>query len=78
MEKSDGSELGTRIRFLCTSHATQSPIVTMHEGRWAYCPGGLIASKEGHDWTAIEPALVSELRPRHVGFVQASALSRSI
>ena len=29
--KPDAGDLGTRIRFLCTSHETQVPIVTMHE-----------------------------------------------
>jgi hypothetical protein len=62
------AELGTQIRFLCTSHGTEVPIVTMHEGRWAYCPGGYIAAKEGHDWIAIEPVSVSELKRSHVGF----------
>jgi hypothetical protein len=74
MEKSDTGELGTRIRFLCTSHGTQVPIVTMHEQRWAYCPGGYIAAKDGHDWTAIEPASVSDLKRSHVGFAPLQGL----
>jgi hypothetical protein len=78
MQKADANELGTQIRFLCISHATQVPIVTMHEERWAYCPGGYIASKAGHFWTAIEPANVSDLKQRHSGFVLAQGLSRSI
>lgn len=71
------AELGTRIRFLCTSHATQVPIVTMHEQQWAYCPGGYVAAQKGHFWTAIEPANRSELNPRHIGFVRAQTLSES-
>jgi hypothetical protein len=69
--------LGTRIRFLCTSHATRAPIVTMHADRWAYCPGGYIAAMEDHFWTAIEPTNVSDLKPRHVGFARAQELRRS-
>jgi hypothetical protein len=70
--------LGTRIRFLCTSHAARVPIVTMHADRWAYCPGGYIAAMEGHFWTAIEPATVIELKPKHVGLVRTQGLSRTI
>jgi hypothetical protein len=78
MAKPDAGNLGTRIRFLCTSHETQVPIVTMHEQRWAYCPGGYIAAKEGHDWIAIEPANVSELKRSHIGFAPLQGLSRVI
>ena len=78
MEKSDARDLGTQIRFLCTSHATGVPIVTMHEERWAFCPGGFIAAKPGHFWTAIEPVDVNELKPRNVGFAPVQQLSRSV
>ena len=78
MEKTATREIGTQIRFLCTSHAIQVPIVTMHEERWAYCPGGYVASTSGHFWTAIEPANVSDLKPRHVGFAPAQGLIRSV
>ena len=76
MDKADAT-LGTRIRFLCTSHVTRAPIVTMHADRWAYCPGGYVAAMEGHFWTAIEPTEVADLKPKHVGFVRAEELSRS-
>jgi hypothetical protein len=71
MERTDTEQPGSLIRFLCTSHATQVPIVTMHEAKWAYCPGGYVAAHEGHGWTAIEPARISELKPRHIGFASA-------
>jgi hypothetical protein len=77
MENADASVIGSQIHFLCTSHVTQVPVVTMHEDRWAYCPGGYIAAKEGHNWTAIEPTNVTDLKPRHIGFVRAQELSRS-
>ena len=47
MQKTRAAQLGTRIRFLCTSHATEVPTVTMHEQQWAYCPGG---EPDGHKW----------------------------
>jgi hypothetical protein len=53
-----------RIHFYCTGHATQLPIVTMHERRWAYCPGGYFASQEGHAWVAIEPTSVYQIKPQ--------------
>ena len=66
MQKTRAVQLGTRIRFLCTSHATEVPIVTMHEQQWAYCPGGHIAAGHGHFWTAIEPARVSDAEAHRV------------
>jgi hypothetical protein len=59
--KITAEELGTRIRFVCTSHPTQIPTVTMYGQRWAYCPGGYIAARNGHFWTAIEPTGVTEV-----------------
>jgi hypothetical protein len=70
-------QIGTQIRFLCTSHPTHVPTVTMHEDRWAYCPGGYIAAHAGHVWTAIEPVNVTDLKPRHVGFAPALGLGIS-
>jgi hypothetical protein len=67
------SQLGTRIRFLCTSHTTEVPTVTMHDNQWAFCPGGYIASHQGHFWTAIEPANVNAM-PRQVGLVRRTDL----
>jgi hypothetical protein len=69
MQKDVASQLGTRIRFLCTSHAPEIPTVTMHDHQWAFCPGGYIASHKGHFWTAIEPANVNAV-PRDVGRVR--------
>lgn len=71
------AQLGTRIRFVCTSHETRLPIVTMHEQQWAYCPGGYIAAHEGHFWTAIEPASWTELSLGHIGFAREQRLSAS-
>jgi hypothetical protein len=77
MEKAGARDIGTQIRFLCTSHATRVPIVTMHDDRWAYCPGGYIAAMGGHFWTAIEPANVTDVKPSHVGLARAQGLSRT-
>jgi hypothetical protein len=57
------------VRFVCRSsvhseasrnptEAVRSP-VTIHEGAWAYCPGG--AGVE-HEWEAIEPVTLADLR----------------
>jgi hypothetical protein len=43
--------------------------VTLHDNLWAFCPGGYVASRKGHFWTAIEPTKVTEL-PRSVGLVR--------
>jgi len=77
MENAGARDIGTQIRFLCTSHTTRVPIVTMHDDRWAYCPGGYIAAMEGHFWTAIEPANVTDVKPRHVGLARAQGLSQT-
>jgi hypothetical protein len=71
MANSSTSPVDDRIRFYCTSHPTQVPIVTMHEQRWAYCPGGYVAARDGHFWTAIEPTNVHQVNPRQIGFVMA-------
>lgn len=65
-----------RIRFYCTSHPTQVPIVTVHEQRWAYCPGGYVAARDGHSWTAIEPTNVHHVNSRQAGFVVVRKASR--
>lgn len=75
MENTRSAHLGTRIRFLCTSHSPQVPTVTMHEQQWAYCPGGHIAARQGHFWTAIEPTTVNDAEPH--GFVGRNGLSLS-
>ena len=59
--KISAEDLGTRIRFVCTSHPTRVPTVTMYEQRWAYCPGGYIAAVKGHFWTAVQPTGVTEV-----------------
>jgi hypothetical protein len=76
MQKTRAVQLGTRIRFVCTSHATQIPTVTMHEQQWAYCPGGYLAAQKGHFWTAISPARVSEPIPALLGLARRRDLGR--
>jgi hypothetical protein len=61
---------GSGIRFVCSSHALGTPIVTLHEQQWAYCQGGYVAAQGGHVWTAISPAKVSELKWKQVGFIR--------
>jgi hypothetical protein len=73
MQKASADQLGTRIRFLCTSHATEIPTATMHDHQWAFCPGGYIAAHKGHFWTAIEPTSVNAM-PRNVGRVRQGSL----
>jgi hypothetical protein len=57
------------VRFVCRSsahneasrnqtEAVRSP-VTIHEGAWAYCPGG---AQTEHEWEAIEPVSLADLR----------------
>jgi hypothetical protein len=76
MKMSGTGERDDRIRFYCTSHPTQLPIVTVHEGRWAYCPGGYVAARDGHTWSAIPPTHVNRVNPRQVGFVVVGKPSR--
>ena len=64
MQKIKTDPVDDRIRFYCTAHQTQLPIVTMHEGRWAYCPGGYFAAHDGHAWAAIEPTSVYQIKPQ--------------
>lgn len=75
MEKTGADPVDDRIRFYCASHTTEVPIVTVHERRWAYCPGGYDAAREGHAWTAIEPTHVNQLNPRQMGFARTQGLS---
>jgi hypothetical protein len=63
-ETSDVNPTDDRIRFYCASHPTQVPIVTMHASRWAYCPGGYVAARDGHHWTPIEATSVYHLNPQ--------------
>jgi hypothetical protein len=73
MQKASAAQPGTRIRFLCTSHSTEVPTVTLHENQWAFCPGGYVASEKGHYWTAIEPTKVTAMA-RPVGLVRRTDL----
>ena len=66
MENSRAAQLGKQIRFVCTSHSAQVPMVTMHDQQWAYCPGGHIAARQGHFWTAIEPTTVTDAEAHRV------------
>jgi hypothetical protein len=74
------------VRFICRakSHvdasraatvAVGSP-VTIHEGAWAYCPAG---ARSEHQWEAIEPVTLSDLKLIEVGRLRevASEDSRS-
>lgn len=76
MGKTDAGPTDDRIRFYCASHPTQVPIVTMHEKRWAYCPGGYVAARDGHSWTPIEATSVYQLNPRQIGPARVGGLSR--
>ena len=75
MQNARAARLGTRIRFVCTSHAPRVPTVTIHDQQWAFCPGGQIAARQGHFWTAIEPTTVTEAEANRV--VPGDGLSRS-
>jgi hypothetical protein len=43
--------MNDRVDFVCAraEHQASEPedVLTMHEDRWAYCPGG---AREHHDW----------------------------
>jgi hypothetical protein len=65
--------MSASVDFVCiaTKHAAAvkakggTPVspITIHEGRWAYCPTGLTTD---HEWRAIEPTSLEELmRTRH-------------
>jgi hypothetical protein len=57
------------VRYLCRSQghlaASRSTTlvagspVTIHDGVWAYCPGG---SRTDHEWEAIEPVTLTDLK----------------
>jgi hypothetical protein len=64
MEKTQANPMDGRIRFYCTSHPTQVPSVTIHEQRWAYCPGGYVEAREDHAWVPIDPTSVPQLKPQ--------------
>jgi hypothetical protein len=62
------------VRFICRSsihleasrtptEAVRSP-VTIHDGAWAYCPGG---AQTEHEWEAIEPVSLANLKLIEVG-----------
>jgi hypothetical protein len=61
------------VRFVCRSsihsearrkptEAVRSP-VTIHDGAWAYCPEGAAIE---HEWEAIEPVTLADLRLNEV------------
>ena len=66
-------KLAALIEHYCTAHtrAAVAPLVTMHEGRWAYCPGGFIGWAPGHRWVGIDPAGVAEVRVGHIHEIPA-------
>ena len=56
------------IRFVCKAHVRGVPIITLHEGEWAYCPGGDVDAHD-HAWIAIPGARVSQLESKQVGSI---------
>jgi len=62
------------IRFICDVHAQGVPVVTLHEGQWAYCADGDAPPRE-HSWTSIPAVHVSQLKGRQVGLVRERALT---
>jgi hypothetical protein len=56
------------ISFLCRSHPSGEPVVTMHQQQWAYCQGGFVDAADGHEWAEIAPTTISELKWKRVGF----------
>jgi hypothetical protein len=46
--------MNDRVDFVCTRAEHQGSelddVLTMHEDRWAYCPGG---AREHHDWRSM-------------------------
>lgn len=67
--KTSADPMDDRLRFYCRSHPIRTPIVTIHERQWAYCPGGYVDARDDHSWAAISPTHVNQVNPRHVGFV---------
>jgi hypothetical protein len=72
------------VRFICRakSHvdasrnatvAVGSP-VTIHEGAWAYCPAG---ARSEHEWEAIEPVTLSDLKLVEIGRLREIATEDS-
>lgn len=42
--------------------------LTIHEGQWAYCPGGAISE---HEWHGTAPVGIDSLKLRYAGWVVA-------
>ena len=57
------------VRYVCRAQAHVTPSrtarlaavnpVTIHDGVWAYCPAG---SRTDHEWEAIEPVALTDLK----------------
>ena len=72
------------VRFVCRAKehvdATPDPTmdvgspVTIHDGAWAYCPAG---ARTGHEWEAIEPVSLTELKLVTVGRPREAAPENS-
>ena len=60
------------ISFVCLSHRQGTPIVTVHDGQWAYCRGGLVDAQQGHTWAVTLPTSVYELESNRVGLIRES------
>lgn len=64
------------FRFICRAPQHQRPArfalgaatspnpITLHVGKWAYCPSGV---RDGHEWIAIVPGTLT-LLTRHRGY----------
>lgn len=70
----EGSYMSGLISWICRAGhrdqdgATYLPNLTIHEGRWAYCPQG---GSRQHSWDPIDPAPLELLRVRHASGVFA-------
>jgi hypothetical protein len=64
-----------RITLVCAQHVRVDAggIATIHDGEWAYCPGGKVDNEYGHRWEAVEPATLDEVRHGHVTLVPPDA-----
>ena len=60
------------INFVCLSHQRGTPVVTVHQGQWAYCGGGSLDAQQGHLWEAKSPMSVHDLESHRVGLISES------
>jgi len=62
------------IQFLCTAHANGTPVVTLHQGLWAYCRGGEDSVLSDHVWVAIPAMRLSELKGKQLGSIREGSV----